>query len=209
MSRDHNQNKPFMVVMVALAASLFAFAASPAFGHCDSESGPIIPLIRQSLDNGNITPLLKWLPAENEAEIKDLFSRVRALRAQSNDAKEIADQLFIETFIRLHRAGEGEPFTGIKKTADVPPIFAEVDRALKSGKVDSLSIKIAATVREKIVTLFNRALQLSKHQDESVDAGREYVEAYVAYVHFIEELDTYLAAGAATHHSSSEEGHGH
>lgn len=209
MSRDHKQNRPVTGRLATLMVLLFALAASPAFSHCDSESGPIIPLIRQSLDNGNITPVLKWLRAENEAEIKDLFTQVRALRVQSKEAKKVADRLFIETFIRLHRAGEGEPFTGIKKAGDVPPIFAEVDQALKSGKVDSLAGKVANVVREKIATLFKRAEELSKHQDESIEAGREYVEAYVAYVHFVEELDTFLAAGTSEHHPSAEESHGH
>jgi hypothetical protein len=29
---------------------------------------------------------------------------------------------------------------------------------------------------------------MRKHADESVEAGREYVEAYVQYVHYVERL---------------------
>jgi hypothetical protein len=183
--------------------------AGPVLSHCDSEDGPIIPLIYQSLENGEITPLLKWLAPDDEAEIKDLFDRVRSLRTQSDEAKEIADQLFIETFIRIHRASEGAPYTGIKEAGTMPPVFAELDRALESKSVDALADKVANAVRENIVKRFNNAVELSKHQDHSVEAGREFVEAYVTYMHFVEGLHNYLSTQANGHHSVTDQDHGH
>ena len=38
-----------------------------------------------------------------------------------------------------------------------------------------------------------------KHKDESVEAGREYVEAYVAFVHYVEELHN-MISGDGGHH---------
>jgi hypothetical protein len=191
-----------------LLVGIFVITTSPAFSHCDSEDGPIIPLIRTSLDNGEITPLLKWLAADDEAQIKDLFARVRVLRAQSDEAKEIADQLFIETFIRVHRASEGAPYTGIKEAGTMPPVFAELDNALESGDVDALADKIANAVRENIIKRFDRATELSEYQDRSVEAGREYIEAYVTYMHFVEGLHNYLSTAAQGHHAPADAGHG-
>lgn len=208
MSHNSKFDKSIMAVLGTLLSLLLVLTAAPAKSHCDSEKGPIIPLIRQSLESGEITPLLKWLPAEDEPEIRELYARVRALRAQSSEAKDIADQLFIETFIRLHRAGEGEPFDGIKAADAVPPVFGELDAALKSGSVDPIADDMTHAVREKIGTLYDRAHELSKHQDESVEAGREYVEAYVAYMHFVEGLEAYLSAGPAAH-QSARGSHGH
>ncbi|MDF1543662.1 MAG: DUF6448 family protein [bacterium] len=193
--------------IIALSTIILLLAVSPAFSHCDSEDGPIIPAIRTALDNGEITPLLKWLAADDEAEIKDLFARVRALRTQSDEAKEIADQLFIETFIRVHRASEGAPFTGIKGAGTMPPIFAELDNALESGSVDALADKVANEVRENIVKRFDHAKELSKHQDDTVEAGREFVEAYVTYMHFVEGLHNFLASAAEGHHTPADAGH--
>ncbi|MBU0518746.1 hypothetical protein KKA00_12785 [bacterium] len=205
---DHNYCG-FLVRLLTLSVLIITLAANPAFSHCDSEDGPIIPLIRTSLDNGNITPLLKWLASGDEAEIKDLFTRVLTLRTQSDEAREIADRLFIETFIRVHRASEGASYTGIKEAGIMPPIFAELDKALESGSVDALADKVANAVRENIVKHFDRAVELGKHQDHSVEAGREFVEAYVTYMHFVEGLHNYLSPGAQGHHSAADENHGH
>ncbi len=181
-------------------ALIVILAASPAFSHCDSEDGPIIPLIKTALENGNIKPLLKWVTADEEADIKELFGRVRAVRTQSEEAKGIADQLFIETFIRVHRASEGAPYTGIKKAGTMPPIFTKLDQTLESGSVDALADKVADSVRENIVKHFNRAMDLKKQQNKSVEDGRKFVKAYVAYMHFVEGIHNYLASGSQGHH---------
>lgn len=191
------------------AALILVTTAPPVLSHCDSKDGPIIPLIRTSLETGNITPLLKWLAPDDEAEIKELFTRVRALRTQSDEARDIADQFFIETFIRVHRAGEGAPYTGIKEAGTAPPVFAELDKALASESVGLLADKIAAAVRANIIERFDRALDLKQSQDNSVADGRAFVEAYVTYVHFVEGLHNYLAPEEPGQDRSAGEGHGH
>ena len=47
---------------------------------------------------------------------------------------------------------------------------------------------------------YGRLMSAKKHKDESVDTGREYVEAYVEYVHFVEALHDAITA-KAVHHS--------
>ncbi|HEQ97907.1 MAG TPA: hypothetical protein ENO22_01035 [candidate division Zixibacteria bacterium] len=184
-------------------------AFGQAYGHCDSEDGPIIPLIRESLDNGDVTPLLKWIAPEDEAEIKNLFARVRTVRSESDETRAIADRLFIETFIRLHRASEGAPYTGIKEAGNIEPIYIKLDKALETGNVGALADEIAGSVRENIVRRYERAVELSQHKDQSVEAGREYVKAYVDYMHFVEGLHGYLSGRGHDGHSSAEQVHGH
>jgi hypothetical protein len=195
--------------LAVLTITVFLFANGPAMAHCDSEDGPIIPSIRRALDDGSLTPALKWIAPNDEQEISSLFERVRALRTQSDEAKEIADQYFVETFIRIHRASEGAPYTGIKPAGRMLPVLAAADKALEAGSVDELTEKVADAVRESIVGRFNQALELSAHQNESVAAGRQFVEAYVSYVHFVEGLHNYLEVSGNDHHSTPEGGHDH
>lgn len=198
-----------LTTVAVIAILLLVGIPNSVFGHCDSEDGPIISLIRESLENGDISPLLKWLAPEDELEVKQLYKKVRSLRAQSSEAREIADRLFIETFIRLHRASEGAPFTGIKEAGNIPPIFAELDKALDSGTVDDLADKIAQAVRTNVVELFNQAAKLREHQNDSVEDGRAFVEAYVTYMHFVEGLHNYLNRSTQGHDTAQRVGHGH
>ncbi len=55
---------------------------------------------------------------------------------------------------------------------------------------------MAGAIREK----FEKALEARKHKDDSVEAGREYVAAYVAYVHYVEGIHAaVMSAGGHAH----------
>ena len=196
-------------VLLLLVAMLFVPATGRA--HCDTLDGPVVKTARAALEKGDVTPLLKWVRAENEKEIKDAFNRTLAVRAKGAEAKELADMYFFETLVRIHRAGEGAPYTGLKPGAAVDPAVALADQAMGSGKADQLvqvlSNAMAGGIRER----FQRALETKKHADNSVTAGREFVEAYVIFTHYVEGLHGMIKAGAA-HHGEGEEaagGHGH
>ncbi len=53
----------------------------------------------------------------------------------------------------------------------------------------------AKGIRER----FHRALEKRKHVDESVTAGREFVEAYVIFTHYVEELHASVKSGTEHH----------
>ncbi len=59
------------------------------------------------------------------------------------------------------------------------------DKALATGNADSLAATIAAHVKKGIKERLSKAYEAKKSADKSVEAGREYVEAYVAYLHYI------------------------
>jgi hypothetical protein len=132
--------------------------------------------------------VLKWVQAGDEAEIRQAFEKTLAVRKLNPEAREFADMYFFETLVRIHRAGEGAPYTGLKAAGTVEPVVARADQALVKGSVDELTKAIAAHTVEGIRERFNRAVETRKHAGESVQAGREYVEAYVDYVHYLEGI---------------------
>lgn len=195
------QDRKFWLALVCAAA---LWAAPVLWAHCDTMDGPVVAAARVALEKGDITPVLKWIKADAEAEIRAAFAQTLVVRAKGPEAKDLADRYFFETLVRVHRAGEGAPYTGLKPAGTDPgPFVAGADRALESGSADALVKllvdKVAAGVRER----FAEALERRKHADENVSAGREYVESYVEFVHYVERLGGALA-GSAGHHEEAE-----
>ncbi len=187
-----------------LAAGISVLLVGSAFAHCDSTNGPVIPEAKAALDKGDVTPILKWVKKENEAQIKAAFAKAVAVRAKGPEAKELADQYFLETLVRLHRAGEGAPYTGIKDEP-VEPIVAMADQALAEGSAEEMIKKVSGHMAEAIREKFKKVVQAKKNKDESVAAGREFVEAYVTYMHYVERIHTAIMS-AGTHHAEAREG---
>ena len=86
--------------------------------HCDTRDGPVVKAAKKALETGNLNYLLIWIPKESETELKDVFARTQRARKSGKDAQDVADDWFFETAIRLHRAGEGAPYTGMKPAAE-------------------------------------------------------------------------------------------
>ncbi len=178
-----------------------------AHAHCDSLDGPVLVEAKAALDKGDVTPLLKWIPKDHEGEIRTVFAQAVAVRAKGNDARELADRFFFETLVRVHRAGEGAPYTGLKPPGTTAPAVAAADKALDAGSVDALSSKIGNAVRDGIRKRFADVLKKKKHVNDSVEAGREYVAAYVEYIHFVEGIHVMVAKGAAHTHGGQQDEH--
>jgi hypothetical protein len=152
-------------------------------------NGPVVAAARQALESGDLTPALKWIPQASEAELRTAFARTLQVRAAGPAAKDLADSYFFETLVRLHRAGEGEAYTGLKPATEVDPAVAAADQALQRGSPDALvramTDKIAAEIRQR----FENASRARKTADQSVDAGRHYVAAYIRLMHYLERVD--------------------
>jgi hypothetical protein len=179
-----------------VAAGIWVIMAWSVFAHCDTASGPVIPEARAALEKGDATPVLKWVKKGDEAEVKSAFAQAVEVRAKGPEAQELADQYFIETLVRLHRTGEGAPYTGIKDEP-LKPIVAMADKALADGSVDEMVKKMSGHMAEAIGEKFAKVLKAKKHKDESVEAGREFVEAYVIYMHYVEGIRTAIMSGGA------------
>lgn len=172
--------------------------------HCDSLEGPVVQDARRALDSGDVTPVLKWVSAEREDEIREAFTRTLAVRDRGDEAKDLADRHFFETLVRIHRAGEGELFAGLKPASEIDPGIAAADRALESGSADELTRNLAAAISDGILKRFVAATERRKHADDSVDAGRAYVQAYVDYIHFVESVNRLSTHGAPHSHDQME-----
>ncbi len=156
--------------------------------HCDTLDGPVVTTARVALERGDITPILKWVRQGDERQIKEQFEKTLAVRKQSKEAKEMADMYFFETLVRIHRAGEGAPYSGLKPTGSVEPSVAAADKAMDTGSVDKL-VKLVTEAAEKgIRKRFAYVLETKEHADHTVAAGREYVAAYVEFTHYVERL---------------------
>jgi hypothetical protein len=163
---------------------------SRASAHCDTLDGPVVAAARVALERRDVRPVLGWVQASDEAEITSAFKRAIAVRGKSAEAKEVADTWFFETLVRVHRAGEGAPFTGLKPAgADLPHAVVAADQALE-GKVgvDALARHVSSKVEDGIKKRFATTMERKKVASTSVQAGREFVEAYVDYIHYVEGI---------------------
>jgi len=193
-----------------LATALLAPQAVRA--HCDTLDGPVVLDARTALESGDITPVLKWLRADDEQTVRAAFTQTLSVRSQGADAKELADLYFFETLVRVHRAGEGAPYTGLKSADTVDTAVILADQALEGGNVDHLVNILTGAMAEGIRSRFQETLESRKHANDSVEAGRKFVEHYVVFTHYVEGLHGLIKGGAA-HHGAGEEkseaGHGH
>lgn len=182
-----------------------------AGAHCDTLDGPVVVTAKKALETGDITPLLKWVKKEKEGEIKAAFKKTLTVRAKGKEAQELSDMYFFETLVRIHRAGEGAPYTGLKPGEAVEPAVAAADKALESGSADKLIKMVNDAAAKGIRERFEHAKEAKKHADHNVAAGRKFVEAYVEFTHYVERLHM-DAAGHGAHHAEKEpaaEGHQH
>ncbi len=196
-SRPFVQLSAASIVLAATAVVLVLFYAAPAFAHCDGLDGPVVTAARAALDSGEINRVLIWVQPQQADEISKAFAETRAMRALGPQAREFADRYFFETLVRLHRAGENAPYTGLKPAGrDLGPAIPAADKALESGSEAALVKLITARVEEGLRAHFKEADAKKQFKPDDVAAGREYVDAYVTYIHYVERL--YEAAEKAS-----------
>jgi Family of unknown function (DUF6448) len=176
-------------VIAASVIILMFSTAGTALAHCDTLDGPVISQARQALENGDVKLVLPWVAADKEKEIREAFDLAVAVRGKGQKEKALADRYFFETLVRVHREGEGAPYTGLKSAGmDLVPAIPAADKALESGDPKPLLSLIDGKVHEGIHEYFTEARERKAHAQESVEAGRAYVQAYVPYLHFVERL---------------------
>jgi hypothetical protein len=187
-------------LLLAGVVGVFALYPATAFSHCDTLNGPVVLAARRALDALNVTEALIWVHAADEAEIRDAFDRALTVRNLGPDAKALADRYFFETVVRLHRAGEGAPYTGLKAEPDKPhaAIFA-ADQAIAQDSPAALNALLVPALQAGLREHFERVMMTSNWPRGDVNAGREFVKAYVEFVHYVERLHETIAAPAHGH----------
>lgn len=194
--------RPHLRIVLSLAVLLVGVSASPdrLAAHCDSMDGPVVEAARRALATNTVELALIWVQPEGADEIRDAFHRTMEVRAAGGEARALADRWFFETLVRVHRMGEGEPYTGLKPAgSEIPEGIVRADHALEEGSVDELAKGIAYHSAETLREKFARVEELSDYDATDVAAGRAYVRAYTEYMHFVEALHALLAGEAEPH----------
>lgn len=196
------------VSAIAVCFSIF-FLPVLSFAHCDALDGPVAKDAQKALHEGSIAPVLKWIGAEHEKEIKDVFNKVKEVRKQGGFSKELADLHFLETLVRLHRAGEKAPFTGIKPEGQTAPIVKLSDKAIQENDIEALIQKLNHHFSSSIREWYNKVVEAKKVAETSPQHGRSYVKAYVEYTHNIEKLHEIITSKNEHHPAAAHKGHSH
>ena len=171
-------------------------------GHCDTLDGPLVTLAKRALEEKNVNLVLPWVRAEDGDEIRHAFDHAHAVRGLGPQARALADRHFLETLVRIHRAGEGAPFTGLKPAGlDLGPAVPAADRALEEGSAEKVVRLLADAVRAGVLAHFRAAAEKRAFDPSDVAAGRKYVEAYVPYVHYVERLWEAATGPVHGHHA--------
>ena len=191
-----NIHESTIKILIAVFVAIFAIAsASSAFAHCDTLDGPVVANARNALTTGDVTPVLKWVSSDKEEEIKAVFGHTLSVRTLGEEARRLADTYFFETLVRIHRAGEGAPYSGLKPGTAVDPAVALADQAIEDGSVEKLTMVLSNALKEGLSSRFNTVISSKKLADESIETGRAYVEAYVQFTHFAEGIHGIIAGG--------------
>ena len=118
------------------------------------------------------------MPKSGEREIIDTFNKVVAARKAGDVAREVADRYFFETVVRIHRAGEGAPYTGLKPAGlDVGPIIPVAERAIEQNDRRALEAALLQVVRDELAERFAPLDRLRKGAEAGVDEARAHVAA--------------------------------
>ncbi|HZW77049.1 MAG TPA: DUF6448 family protein [Flavobacteriaceae bacterium] len=183
-----------------LSLAFIGFTIFQSFAHCDSYDGPVIQDALQALKENNVELVLKWVEPKHEKEIRDKFHQTLRLRGKNKELNELLERNFLETLVRLHREGEGAPYTGIKPAGSMTPLVAMADQSIISKDAEHMIHAVTEHLEKIIRERYSKVLELSKIKNNSVADGRRYVEAYVEYTHTLEGLEHLLSGDLHHNH---------
>ena len=185
-----------------LLAMIVAGAGSRIIvAHCDGLDGPVVQAAERALATGNVNFALVWVPAEEEDTIRHAFTDSTAVRRLGGDARRLADRLFAETLVRLHRASEGAPYEGLKPAGrDFGPAIRGADRAIAIKSAANLEAMLADAVRRGLADRHARLMSLRDYDVNDVPAGRRYAAAYVDFVHYADGVYAVAVGTRPDHH---------
>ena len=192
-----------MGAVAMVAVSFLPIEAASA--HCDGLDGPVVKAAQRALQTGDLNPVLIWVQPQNEDEIEKAFTDTLAVRKLNPQAEALADRYFFETLVRLHRAGENAPYTGLKPAGrDLGAAIPAADKALEKESDEALTQLLTDEVREGLNKHFKEVIEKKKYAPSDVAAGREYVEAYVTYIHYVERLHEAAEKRSSGHYAETD-----
>lgn len=166
--------------------------------HCDSLDGPVVKAAIRALDEGNADLVLPYVHEWGEGEVNEAFERTMKARALGPEARELADRYFFENVVRVHRAGEGAPYTGLKPAGlSEGPAIPLAEKAVESGSAEGVHEFLARELKEELQARIGNVTSLAAHANDSVPAARAYVEAMLNFEVYTHKI--YLAMHAGPH----------
>jgi hypothetical protein len=175
--------------------------------HCDSLDGPVVSAARLALEADDVAVVLPYVPEEAEAEVTAVFEQVSDARRLGGQAQAVADRHFFETVVRLHRAGEGAPYTGLR-TAGLShgPVIPLAERAVLTGDAEEVVGFLAAELTDQVERRLAELRSLEDSRNRSLADARRYVEAMLGFevychsVHRSLQAPAHSEGGQAAHH---------
>ena len=188
------------IALVVLAVVTLVWP-NPGFAHCDGLDGPVVKAAQRALESGDLNFVLIWVAQSDEAEIKSLFDKTLAVRQLNAQARELADMYFFETLVRIHRTGEGAPYTGLKPAGrDLGPAIPAADKALETRSLQELLSILTESITEGVTDRFKEVVAKDNFSSDDIEGGRRYVKAYVEFLDYVETLyDTAGNRGETLH----------
>lgn len=175
--------------------------------HCDSLDGPVVVAARAALATLDVDLVLPYVHADGEAEVRAAFDQTTKAAASAGEAKDVAERWFFETVVRIHRSGEGAPFTGLKPAGlDVGPVIPAAERALDAGSPDPLVEVLCREMREQVHGRISHVMELKKRASTGVAAAREYVEAMLELQVWANAVHRQVTAAPHAHLGEHEHG---
>lgn len=164
--------------------------------HCDTMDGPVVTAAKKALETGNVNLILPWVSKKAEEELKKAFEKTLQVRKLGKEAAELADYWFFETAVRLHREGEGAPYTGLKPAGlDWGPIIPRADKAIEKGNSKEVVDFILHTVEGELQRRFKHVMEKKNYDVNDVDAARDYVQAMLGFTLYAHHLYEYVKSG--------------
>jgi hypothetical protein len=194
--------KTLVVLLVGLIGVILAPVA--ALAHCDSVDGPVAAAAMQALDTKNVNVVLPYAPPEAEAEIIAAHEQALVVRGKGPEAKALADRYFMETVVRLHRAGEKAAYTGLQPAGrDFGPAIPAAEKALATGELKPLIALMAHQLHHGLEARFEHVRHAghgatAPASKADVPAARERVSAELALIGYVESI--YQAIKGGQHH---------
>jgi hypothetical protein len=131
--------------------------------------------------------VLIWVQQRDEAEVKRAFQSAFKDEKSEPGSEELADRCFLETVVRLHRTAEGVPCTGLQSAGrDLGPAIPAADEALAEDSSEQVQQLLANALQAGLCGHSDKALAKKSFRSDDLAGGREYVEAYVEYVNYVE-----------------------
>ena len=160
--------------------------------HCDSMDGPVVTTARQALEAGNVDLVLPFAHAQGEDEVRAAFARSVAARELAPAAQEVGDLYFFETVVRVHRAGEGAPYTGLKPAGlGEGPVIPLAEKAIDTGSAHDLRDFLAQELDAQLTRRLDLVAARTPGDGAPVPEVRRYVETMLGFEVYSHHL--YLA----------------